>query len=275
MVYSTKNDSTSAKPWFLGKEDWEARAPNWDEHNEDMSTERSTDGEGNLQYKVKISSNDDKKIKTRFRVQAVPGQEAVSETNQTILRNRKYMGTERDWKDVEVTFYAKIIQVNNSDRNGGPHFELEARSGLHGDDHPPCEGTALHTNLYPNGRVKLEKELSHTDGYTGNDPERTNVTSSLMNRWIGLKGIFYNTNDGNVKIELWLDKNANNDWGDEPVLSKIDNGGWKIDDDGDNECYGENDEKIIWGGPVVIFRSDQLKEFYIKRASVREIMPPN
>ena len=33
-----------------------------------------------------------------------------------------------------------------------------------------------------------------------------------------MKGIFYNTNDGNVKIDLWLDKNANNDWGDGPVL---------------------------------------------------------
>lgn len=268
MIYNTNIDPNVAKTWFLGKDDWADRAPNWD-------GQQSTDSEGNLQYRVTISSNDNRDIKTRFRVQALPGQEAVTETNQSVLRNRKYMGTERDWKNVEITFYAKIIEVNDSDRNGGPHFELEARSGLHGGGRPPCEGTALHTNLYPNGRVKLEKELSHTDGYTDNNPQRPNVTDNLMNRWIGMKGIFYNTNDGNVKIELWLDKNANNDWGDEPVLSKVDNGGWNIKDNGDNECHGENDEKIVWGGPVVIFRSDQLKEFYIKHASVREIIPPN
>jgi hypothetical protein len=45
--------------------------------------------------------------------------------------------------------------------------------------------------------------------------------------------------------------------------------------DGENECPGgEKDEKIVWGGPVVIFRSDQIKDFYIRCASIREIIPP-
>jgi hypothetical protein len=289
MIYTTNTDSKVAKPWFLGKDDWKSRAPNWDEQNDTISTERSTDEKGNLRYKVKIlktSDNDVKKIKTRFRVQSVPGNETVTETNQSILRDREYMGTERDWKNVEVTFYAKINKQKDTEKgkpnttNGGPHFELEARSGLHGDGRPPCEGTALHTNIYPNGRVKLEKELSHTKGYSGNNPQKTNAIDSLRN-WFGMKGIFYNTNEGNVKIEIWLDKEANNVWGDEPVFANTDDGGWHIEKDpeknpkGENECPGgQTDEKIVWGGPVVIFRSDQLTEFEIKWASVREIIPP-
>ena len=141
-----------------------------------MRESRSSDDKGNLQYNVKISSDDEEKIKTRFRVQAVQGYEKVTEINQSILRNRKFMGTEKDWKNVEVTVYAKINETNNSKHNGGPHFELEARSVLHDDDHHPCEGTALHTNIYPNGRIKTEKEISHTDRYCETDPQKHQKT---------------------------------------------------------------------------------------------------
>ena len=269
MIYPTNTDPQKPKPWYLGKDNWRDRAPNW-------GGTQSTDEHGYLQFKVVISSNNDREIKTRFRVQSIPGQEAVTEKRQDVLRNRKYMGTTKDWKNVEITFYAKINETNVSTHNGGPHFELEARSVLHGDNHHPCEGTALHTNIYPNGRVKLEKELSHTDGYCKTDTQRhqkQNAIHNLMGRWFGMKGVFYDVNDGNVKIEIWLDKNANNNWGTEPVLEYVDAGGWEIDGN-DNECDGRRDEKIVWGGPVVIFRSDQLKNFDIKYASVREIIPP-
>ena len=45
-----------------------------------------------------------------------------------------------------------------------------------------------------------------------------------MKRWIGMKGIFYNKSNGNVKIELWLDKDANNVWGENPILEYEDQG---------------------------------------------------
>ena len=90
-----------------------------------------------------------------------------------------------------------------------------------------------------------------------------------------MKGIFYNMNKGNVKIELWLDKDANNDWGAKPVLEFEDNGGnWKIDKNKNNECKGSKTERITWGGPVVIFRWDNLMDVDIKKVSVREIIVP-
>ena len=49
-----------------------------------MRESRSSDDKGNLQHNVKISSDDEEKIKTRFRVQAVQGYEKVTEINQSI-----------------------------------------------------------------------------------------------------------------------------------------------------------------------------------------------
>ncbi|HEU5120853.1 MAG TPA: hypothetical protein VFT71_07675, partial [Candidatus Nitrosocosmicus sp.] len=171
MIYPTNAESNCAKPWFLGIDDWDSRADGW-------VGQQSINEEGNLQYNVKLDGDD---IKTRFKIQALPGQDEVTETRQDILRDRGFMGTESDWKNVEVTFYARINEKTNSNDNGGPHFEIEARSGVHtGADNRVCEGTALHTNVYPSGRVKLEKELSHTKGYTENDPNNNNATDNLM-----------------------------------------------------------------------------------------------
>ena len=101
-----------------------------------------------------------------------------------------------------------------------------------------------------------------------------------MHRWIGMKGIFYNTIKGNVKMELWLDKDndkasmPDQDWGEVPALNHEDIGNWKIENNHMNECNGNKNEKITWGGPVVIFRWDNLIDVDIKYASVREIVPP-
>jgi hypothetical protein len=40
-----------------------------------------------------------------------------------------------------------------------------------------------------------------------------------------MKGIFFYTSNGNMKLELWLDKNRDNDWGETPVLEKEDSSG--------------------------------------------------
>lgn len=101
----------------------------------------------------------------RYAVQAVPNESDVTEKDQAKLRSRGYMGTKKDWKNGEITLYVKVNRVEG-DENGGLHFELLARGGARHTDSKPCEGVALHTNVYVNGRVKLEKELSHTNGYT-------------------------------------------------------------------------------------------------------------
>jgi hypothetical protein len=258
-IYPTNTNSDCAERWLLGIGNWEARAPGWD-------GSRSNDN-GFLQLKVRKGDG-----QIRYNVRAIPNSTSVGETDQSKLRNRGFMGMQKDWKNVEMTIYAKINQAEGK-KNGGKHFELLCRGGPKHTDSKPCEGTALHANLYVNGRVKLEKELSHTEGYAGNDPQKNNVTENLMQRWIGMKGIFYNMNNGNVKIELWLDKDANSDLGEKPVLEFEDNGSnWKIKNNKNNECNGSKTERITWGGPVVIFRWDNLIDVDLKKVSVREII---
>lgn len=143
IIYPSNPSPNCAKPWYLGVEDWKSRVDNW-EGNE------SRDDADNLQFNIKKSNSEDKKA--RFKIQAISGQNAVTETKQDELRGRGFMGTERDWKNAEVTFYAHINEKTNSDNNGGPHFEIEARSGEHtNNDGRECEDTALHTNVYPSG----------------------------------------------------------------------------------------------------------------------------
>ena len=259
-IYPTDINPERSQAWLLGIGDWEARAPGWEG--------RRSKPDGFLQLKV---TKDDGQI--RYNVQSIPNASSVTEKDQGKLRSRGFMGTSKDWKNVEMTMYARINKAEG-DRNGGKHFELLARGGSNHTDSKPCEGTALHTNLYVTGRVKLEKELSHTKGYTEDDPSIDNVTTNLMHRWIGMKGIFYNKSNGNVKIELWLDKDANNVWGDNPILEYEDRGNWRIQNNRNNECGGDKNEKITWGGPVVIFRWDNLTDVDIKYASVREIISP-
>jgi hypothetical protein len=276
MIYPTNTSSDAPKAWFLD-DDWKERAFEW----EDDDVEISEQPINNTAVGLNIDShNTDPSGQIRFPVLSINDTSHLDnlELSQEVLRDRGFMGTPQDWKNVEVTFYAKVNEARGS-VNGKQHFEILTRGGpthssTRGD---PCEGVSLHTNLYqdPIGRVKLEKELSHTDGYATDEFDKEGVTTSLMDRWIGMKGVFYNTPEGNVQIELWLDKNANNDWGTEPVLTKLDNGGWFIkDDDIDNECEGENDEIVKWGGPVAIFRWDNFQDVDFKWASIREIVAP-
>jgi hypothetical protein len=67
-------------------------------------------------------------------------------------------------------------------------------------------------------------------------------------------------------MEIWLDKNNDNNW--VKVDGNVDSGGWG---DTDEECGGAPDQKITWGGPIATFRWDGATNVDIKNFSVREI----
>ncbi len=275
MIYPTNTTAGAPEPWLLN-ENWMERTLNWEDDEEEEGThitEKSTaDG-----LELKVTNNDDEKPgQVRLPVLAVSNESSLDdlELDQDVLRIQGYMGTPMDWKNVELTLYAKVNNASGS-VDGGQHFEFLARGGQHGGDSDECEGTALHANLKLDGTAKREKELYHEypDGYTptvGNTKDL--AIDNLKDRWIGMKGIFYNQKDGNVKLELWVDNTATNNWGDVPVYSIEDKGEWEIE--GNNICEGTSKEKITWGGPVTIFRWDNLQDVDIKLASVREIIPP-
>jgi len=201
----------------------------------------------------------------------------ITTLNQGDLAAKGYMQSPNDWKNVEMTGYFKVNSFTDSNQNGGPHIELVARSGRNTNDigtvnglSRQCEATTYHSNTYIDGRVKFEKDLEHTIGYTTGDPQKRHATSPLLGRWIGLKAVFYNLPDGSVRLEQWIDENSNNNW--HRVLKFTDSGNWG---GGQPNCGGPDTQVITWGGPIAIFRWDNLEDMDVKFFSVREIKPPS
>ena len=190
----------------------------------------------------------------------------VEEVRMEVLR----LPRSEEWKNVEMTGYAKIIPSNN------PNDSLvwSIRGGKHNNT-VPCEGTALKGGIDANGTVSWVKEIWHTGGYTNKRAE-TQVTDSIIGRWIGWKVVVYNmNNDTVVKMEAYLDDRANNNW--LKVTELIDKGGWYANEPDpifySANCGKTKDHIITKGGPLAIFRSDNMT-WNFRNLSVREIQPP-
>ena len=101
-------------------------------------------------------------------------------------------------------------------------------------------------------------------------PEKQHSMTPLLGRWIGIKAVFYNLPNGKVRLEQWIDENSNNNW--HRVLKFTDNGNWG---GGQPNCGGTDHTIITWGGPIAIFRWDNINDMDVIDLSVREIQPPS
>jgi hypothetical protein len=219
-----------------------------------------------------------KVISTSVRLQVYTSsgyhQNLITTYDQQVLAQKGYMQSPNDWKNVEITGYMKVNHFTTSTTNGAAHIELLARGGTHSSS-VPCEGTAYHSNTYETGRVKFEKELDHTSGYTTNDPQISGATGTLQGKWVGFKAVFYTFPNGTVELEQWLDDKSDNinspgnNW--HRVLQFKDVGSWG---GGIDNCGGTPTTIITWGGPITHFRWDNIDDMDIKNLSVREIQPP-
>jgi hypothetical protein len=208
------------------------------------------------------------------------------ERDQSILRKRGYMsGSTHDWRNVEVTAYFKLIQAASADSylqftvRGGPHHSNGGFGQL-----SPCWGIGYCASLSAFGEVILEKEYEHPKSAEGG--RRTGpvpVITDFHKKWIGMKSVVYNKVNGNPYIEFYLDKDANNDWkqvdfgldnNGEKITGAEDNGTWFPFPGQHNGCGGEDNEKITWGGPGVIFKIQGINRLDLAKMSVREILPP-
>lgn len=195
---------------------------------------------------------------------------------------------QKEWKNIEMTGYIKMIsstltrgssesieedEASKEEDSLNPHISWRARGGRH-NDLVPCEGTALSGALYIDGRVNWKKEIWHTGGYTDARGE-SDLTVPLVNKWIGWKIALYNINNNSaVKMESYLDANANNNW---LLVSEVeDKGGWYADASDEVfysiDCGRTKDHIITNEGPIATFRADNLI-FDFKNLSIREILP--
>ena len=176
-----------------------------------------------------------------------------------------YMQSPNDWRDVEITGYVKLNSGNND------NFVWYARGARHTGFGAPagCEGTAYKGDLFYDGNTRWTKEQWHAGGYAFG--EFGENIGPISGKWVGFKVIMYNAVEKDksvVKLELWVDKNNNNNW--IKANEKTDKGGWG---NAGVECGGKADQIITWGGPIAAFRWDGATDVDIKKFSVREIAP--
>jgi hypothetical protein len=257
-----------------GGEEWYI---NMDNPNHDPMTDPQTtlikNNDGDNSWKIQNTE-------VRYNVFTSSGfqPQLITTLNQTELSKKGYMQSPNDWKNVEMTGYFKINSFTSSEKNGAAHIELVARGGKNTNNKnlinglsEQCESTTYHSNTYETGRVKFEKDLEHTQGYTTEDKQRPNaIKEPLLGRWIGIKAVFYNLANTNnsVNLEQYIDDNSDNNW--HRVLSYVDNGHWG---GGTPNCGGSDTQVITWGGPIAIFRWDNIDDMDIKNFSIREIEP--
>jgi len=248
MIYPTK---PGGEEWYLASDP--TRDNRFDPQN---SISRNSDGSW------KMKSN-----KVRMNVFTSTGYDPnkIRTYDRDTLAQQGYMQAPNDWRNVEITGYVKVNRASDRSDN----FAWYARGGRHNDSRP-CEGSAMKPSFHYDGRVRVQKETYHV---SYEQAPYKSVTSSLIGRWIGLKGVIRNvTVNGKlaVKTELYIDEKADGkSW--KLVYEHIDDG--RMGGDA-NKC-GASDPKmpITWGGPVAAFRWDNAEDVDFKWLSVREIVP--
>jgi len=163
-----------------------------------------------------------------------------------------------EWKNVEMTGYFRL-------QEGNDEFTLVARQGPTYNDDGGCGAYGYYGMLSADGDAFFKKKLFHHGGYTDRTAVEENVVDDLEDRWIGLKLVVYDLDEGEVKLELWVDDgNEENNW--RKVTEHVDDGDWETNG---SDCDRDGDE-IIDEGTRGGFRVDD-SEFEFKDLSIREI----
>lgn len=189
---------------------------------------------------------------------------SFEKTGHSEFAKRGFMFKKTDWKDVEITGYMKMNDVIGENES----FASYARGAVHSDD-LECIGTAYRNHLFYNGDVQFQKEQWHPFVLSTG---RNNI-GSVIGEWIGFKNIIYNiVQDGRpvVKLEMWIDiSKQGTSW--LKINEYVDEGSWGADG---TKCGGEPDQIISWGGPIVRFGWDRIRDIDVKNLSIREIQSP-
>ena len=188
----------------------------------------------------------------------------LSSYNYSQLSQTGYWYKPTDWKNVEITGYFKALAIKEKN-----DISLVSRSVRHDTKvYGGCGGSSYHNNIsIDNGAFRFKKEMWHA--VYERTPYFNTTIGSIMSKWTGFKGIVYNIANNSVKLESYVDKDANNQW--IKVAELVDSGNWGNDM---MHCNAKTEGAVIsWGSPMIIFKSDNVT-YDFKNLSVREITPP-
>lgn len=197
---------------------------------------------------------------------------------------RLYIGTpDTTWLNTELTVYAMRVSewrdaptsvgIEVQTRTDDGHQSEPARTDMGLDRH--CLGHAYGTSLRFDGRAVLEKELKHPHYSPQVVKELWGGRGLKRHTWLGLKVLTYNLPGERVKQELWLDTTDGRDGGTwRKVHEHVDAGGWSINPRVAVTCGIPADHRITSPQPFIILRNDKVREQWLKKLTVREIVPP-
>ena len=189
----------------------------------------------------------------------------------------------KTWRNVEVTYYVKLISQNQGSDDKG--IAAEVRDGDFGPYPDGYDlGYSYNHGLRYNGRVFFQKEVAdhclYTSGIKTVRPWDTSNGAFPTNKWLGFKYIVRNMDGGeSVKMELYVDKtNGANGGTWEKLIEYTDDGGWNASPTMD--CVSKNlvpkrplDWVINNATYDVRFRSDYANPVMWKDVSIREVAP--
>jgi hypothetical protein len=180
------------------------------------------------------------------------------------LAQKGYWHQPTDWKNVEATGYFKV-----SSSSSGDGISFVTRSVRHSNAiENGCGGSAYHNNIRFDGTFQYKKEMWHVN-YDILSPTKNGI-GSIMNKWVGFKGVVYNLPDGTVKLESYVDKDNNNHW--QKVEELIDSGHWGNDM---THCNANTPgAAITWASPMFDYKSTGVT-YDFQKLSLREIDPPH
>jgi hypothetical protein len=180
------------------------------------------------------------------------------------LAQKGYWYKPTDWKNVEATGYFKV-----SSSSSGDGISFVTRSVRHSNAiENGCGGSAYHNNIRFDGTFQYKKEMWHVN-YDILSPTKNGI-GSIMNKWVGFKGVVYNLPDGTVKLESYVDKDNNNHW--QKVEELVDSGHWGNDM---THCNANAPgAAITWASPMFDYKSTGVT-YDFQKLSLREIDPPH
>lgn len=183
------------------------------------------------------------------------------------LQKRGFWDSSKDYKNVEVTIYVTCRTLTGT----ADEFSIITRSVRHEEgDHDGCGGSSYHGSLrFTDGAARLNKEPRHVD-YTGYRTSDRKL-GKVIGKKIGLKFICYNRSSSSVQNEIWLDKNADNNWSQ--YIEYLDVGDWIGKSvEGMSRCGAlKKGAAITWGSTKISFKDNGL-DLKFEKLSVRSIL---
>jgi hypothetical protein len=190
------------------------------------------------------------------------------------------------WRNVEITMY-----FNMKNKPGQPWGGMVAvaRSN-HLSDTALCDTRGYGNRFRTDGNIDYEKEIRHNDGTAENyaiaSSKKVPQWNASLNKWYGFKYVVYDTPDGNVKLESYIDLTDGANGGTWEKVNEFTDTGTNLGSglackaginpalklDGSGSRDGSESGKPNLS---VYFRSDLVGQngLIYKKGSVREITP--